>query len=192
VPISSYRACRQFFWAGIAGLLCAAFSIGIALRWPWAWSAVGLLFASSGVVLFFALRPAIEIFESHLKIGGSSVPWAQIRRVDRSLNVPLVVQLTMADKTRVLICYPGDPDSSGSLLRHLRRFSREALIEGIPYRQFWGETAAPKPRVQAPTAHRPLLLPEDEAEVERMFQRLKAVGHLDPKKSGAKKSGEDK
>jgi hypothetical protein len=34
-----------------------------------------------------------------------------------------------------------------------------------------------------PSPRYPLLRPEDEAEVERLYQRLKAVGHLDPKNS---------
>jgi hypothetical protein len=86
-----------------------------------------------------------------------------------------------------LLIYPGDPDSSNSLLRHLRRFSREALIDGVPYRQFWGE-APPKPKDRKQTALQryPLLLPEDEADIERMFQRLKTVGHIDQKNSDDK------
>jgi len=74
------------------------------------------------------------------------------------------------------VVYAGETDSCGSLLRHLRRCSREALLEGIPYSQFWGETAAAK---QLPPPRYPLLRPEDEEEIERMFQRLKTVGRLD-------------
>src|SRR5260370_9253509 len=88
----------------------------------------------------------------------------------------------MADKTRYLLVYPGDTDSSNSLLRHLRRFSREALIDGVPYRQFWGEVPSkPKDRKQAAPPHYPLMLPEDEADIKRLFQRLKTVGHIHPK-----------
>ena len=36
---------------------------------------------------------------------------------------------------------------------------------------------------QSPPAYYPLLRPEDEEEVERMFQRLKSVGRLDPRKT---------
>jgi hypothetical protein len=91
------------------------------------------------------------------------------------------------DKTRLLLVYPGDPDSSNSLLRHLRRFSRDALIEGVPYRQFWGEVPSKaKDRKQAAPQRYPLLLPEDEADIERMFQRLKTVGHIDQKSSDDK------
>ena len=38
-------------------------------------------------------------------------------------------------------------------------------------------------RKTVPAPRYPLLLPEDEAEVERMFQRLKSVGHFDQKTS---------
>ena len=62
---------------------------------------------------------------------------------------------------------------------------RDALIDGIPYRQYWGEVLAsggdrksvpPSPRYR-------ILRPEDEAEVERLYQRLKTVGNLDQKNS---------
>ena len=90
-------------------------------------------------MLYLASRPAVEIYESHVKIGNQAIPWRHIRRLDRSANMPLMVRLTLADKTRILVVYPGDPNSSSGLLRSLRRHSREALIDGVPYRQFWGE-----------------------------------------------------
>jgi hypothetical protein len=160
------------------------FSSWVAMRWPYAWVAAALLAASAALVLYFALRPPIEIHETHLKIARRVIPWNQIRRLDRSSTVPLVMQLTLSDKTRILLVYPGDPDSSNSLLRHLRRFSREALIDGVPYRQFWGEAPTKaKDRKQTAPPRYPLLLPEDEADIERMFQRLKTVGHIDQKNS---------
>ncbi len=184
VPITSYRASRQTIWAGLAALAFALFSGWVALRWPYAWIAAALLFASAALVLYFALRPPIEIHETHLKLCGRVIPWAQIRRLDRSSTVPLIVQLTLADKARLLLVYPSDPDSCNSLLRHLRRFSREAVIDGVPYRQFWGEVPAKaKDRKQTAPQRYPLLLPDDEADIERMFQRLKTVGHIDQKNS---------
>jgi len=69
------------------------------------------------------------------------------------------------------------------LLRQLRRASRDALIDGVPYRQYWGEVLT-GPDAQGNVAPRfRLLRPEDEAEVNRLYQRLKTVGHLDPKKT---------
>jgi hypothetical protein len=144
-----------------------------------AWIAA-VLFAIPAVALFLlAFRPAIEIHETHLRIGRRQIPWAEIRRLDQSgWNVPLLVYLTLGGERRVLLIHPGDFDSSASLLRHLRRNSREALLNGVPYRQFWGGPPSAAPAQIAPPRY-PLLRPEDEEEVERMFQRLKSVGHLE-------------
>ena len=66
----------------------------------------------------------------------------------------------------------------------MRRASRDALIDGVPYRQYWGEVLAPvvEAAQTLPPRYR-LLRPEDEAEVERLYQRLKTVGNLDQKNS---------
>ena len=184
VPITRYQVSTHYLWAGFAALALTGFSFWMSFVWPLAWIATGLFSITAVLVLYLALRPAVEIYDSHLKIGQAVIPWKHIRRLDRSSNVPLMVRLTLSDKTRILMVYPSDPHSSSSLLRQLRRHAREALIDGVPYRQFWGEPANAAPTrkpVQAPRY--PLLLPDDEAEVERMFQRLKSVGHFDQKTS---------
>jgi hypothetical protein len=190
VPVARFRSLRLFLWAGLAALAFAGFSGWLALLWPYAAIAAVLFLLSAVFFLFLASRPPLDVFDSHLQIGRNSVPWMQIRRVDRSANLPLIVRLTMADKSRILIVHSGDAESGKSLLRHLRRFSREALIDGVPYRQFWGEpltvSAAPE-RKALPQPRYPLLMAEDEAEVERLFQRLKTVGHLDQRGSSEEK-----
>jgi hypothetical protein len=126
------------------------------------------------------MQPAIEVYEHHLAIGKRVIPWTDIRRLDRtSWTFPLVVQLTLAGDRKVVVVYPGDIDSGKSLLRHLRRCARNALIDGIPYKQFWGEALPSQERRAMAAPKYQLLRPEDEAEVERLFQRLKTVGHLD-------------
>jgi hypothetical protein len=108
-----------------------------------------------------------------------------IRRLDRTGWIsPLIVRVTLFDDTRFSLIYPGDIDACNGLLRHLRRLSRDALIDGIPYRQYWGEVLASgsEPRQKMGPRYR-ILLPEDEAEVERLYQRLKSVGNLDQKNS---------
>jgi hypothetical protein len=188
VPVSSYRTSSRYLWAGLTALVLTGFSAWVAFRWPFAWIASILFLGSSFVVLYLALRPPVEIYETHLKIGSKTIPWMQVRRLDRGSQLPLVVRLTLADKTRILLVYAGDLDSASNLLRHLRRFAREALIDGVPYRQFWGEAiSAAQERKQLPPPRYPLLLPEDETEVERMFQRLKSVGHIDQKTSSEDK-----
>jgi hypothetical protein len=183
-PIARYQVSARFLWAGFAALALTGLSFWMSFAWPWVWIATSLFLVAAILVLYLALRPAIDIYESHLKIGQAAIPWKHIRRLDRSSNVPLVVRLTLSDKTRILVVYPSDPHSSSNLLRQLRRHAREALIDGVPYRQFWGEPANAAPARKAlPAPHYPMLLPDDEAEVERMFQRLKSVGHFDQKTS---------
>jgi hypothetical protein len=174
------------------------FSAWDALRWAPSWIAAGLFAVSALVLAAVTIRPAIEVYETHLAIGRRMIPWRDIRRVDQTgWNTPLVVILTLHDRQRIHVLYSGDLDSSSSLLRHLRRFSREALLDGVPYREFWGELAAvarssEPARKSAPESSEkdasaplryPVLRSEDEEEVERLFQRLKSVGHLESKSS---------
>lgn len=188
MPISRYQVSGHFMWTGFAALALTGLSFWMSMVWPLVWIATGLLVVLAVLSLYLALRPAVEIYDSHLKIGLAAIPWKHIRRLDRSSNVPLMVRLTLSDKTRILMVYPSDPHSSSSLLRQLRRHAREALIDGVPYRQFWGEPANSAPSRKAlPAPRYPLLLPDDEAEVERMFQRLKSVGHFDQKTSSEDK-----
>jgi hypothetical protein len=188
VPISRYRVSNYFLWAGLLAVALAAFSAWLSLSRPVCWIATFLFVASAGVVLYFATRPPIEIYDSHVKIGLAAIPWRHIRRLDRSSSLPLMVRLTLSDKTKILVIYPGDQNSSSGLLQNLRRYAREALIDGVPYRQFWGEAAsAVQAKKQLPATRHPLLLPEDEADVERMFQRLKSMGHLEEKTSSEDK-----
>ena len=126
-------------------------------------------------------QPVIEIYDTHLQVGlvASAILWTDIRRVDQTnWKAPLATYLTLPGDNRILVIYPGKVEACDALLRFLRRHSREALIDGVTYRQFWGEPAPVERRQLAPPRY-PLLRKEDEEEVERMFQRLKTVGHID-------------
>lgn len=180
-PLARYTPCRRYPLLTLVAICGSLFSAWVGLRWAPSWIAAGLFTASGVFLLLVATRPPIEIHETHLAIGRRVIPWSDIRRIDQTgWNAPLAVHLTLAGQERILLFYPGDFDSSASLLRHLRRYSRLALLDGIPYRQFWGEPAAAKGEPAKPVKY-PLMRPEDEDEIERMFQRLKSVGRLDAK-----------
>jgi hypothetical protein len=183
--VSRYVPSRHYLHAGLAALGLAAFCAWCAWTWTPAYVATALFLLSAGLLFYLVSRPAVEIHETYLAIGRRRIPWGDICRLDRTGWLsPLIVHITRFDNSRVLLVYPGDLDSANSLLRHLRRSAREALIDGVPYRQYWGEAqpgvldgkALPAPRYH-------LLRPEDEAEVERLYQRLKSVRHLDPDNS---------
>ena len=184
--MTRYLPSRQYLYAGLAALAFGAFAAWYGFTsWRPAYGVAGLFVASAGALLALAFHPAIEIHEKFLAIGRRRIPWGDIRRLDGTgWMSPLIVQITLSGSRRVLLVYPGDLDSANSLLRHLRRSAREALIDGIPYRQFHGEPARKPAEARAlPSPQYRLLRPEDEAEVELLYQRLKSVRHLDPDSS---------
>jgi hypothetical protein len=195
--MTRYIPARHYLWFGIAAVVLAGVSAwrGVAMM-PGSFGTICLAFVPSalflmtaGVLFAMAFRPAVEVHEGYLSIGRRIIPWMDIRRLDRTGWIsPLIMRITLFDDSRILLVYPGDLDACNSLLRHLRRLSRDALIDGIPYRQYWGEVLAPgneKKQVLQPPRYR-ILRPEDEAEVERLYQRLKTVGNLDQKNSDEK------
>ncbi len=188
--MTRYTPGRHYLTFGIVAVVLAGFSAWLGLDWTTAYLPAGLFLLSGVLLLALAMLPAIEVHEGYLAAGKRIVPWMDIRRLDRPGNwlSPLIVRITLFDDSRMTLVYPGDLDSCNSLLRHLRRLSRDALIDGVPYRQFWGEVLAPgAEHGPIPPPRYRMLLPEDEAEVERLYQRLKTVGHLDQKKSADEK-----
>ena len=185
-----YPPARHYLSFGIVAAALAAFSAWLGLGWTPGFIACALFVLSSAVLIFLAYRPAIEIHPHHLSMGLRTIHWLDVRRVDRTgWMSPLIVRLTLFDDSRILLVYPGSVDSCQALLRHLRRASRDALIDGVPYRQYWGEvlsSGSGGPGQNVIPRYR-LLRTEDEAEVERLYQRLKTVGNLDQKNSSDEK-----
>ena len=190
-PVARYRPSRRYILFALLAICGTAFSAWTSLRWPATWTAAALFGATAVALLTLLCRPRIEIHETHLQLGRRVIFWREIRRLDQTGWIaPLAVTLTLAGDRRVRLLYAGDLDSSTSLLRYLRRYSRNALLDGIPYRQAWGEPGKPPelgktkepagtPQQTPRAVHRPLLRPEEEDEIEKMFQRLKSVGRLD-------------
>jgi hypothetical protein len=187
-PLARYTPSRRYLSLTIFALFGALFSAWMALHWPPCWIPAALFGASALALASVVLRPIIEIHDTHLRIGQRLITWNEIARVDQtSWQSPLAAHLTLSDGERILILYPGDADSSSSLLRDLRRFAREALLDGVSYREYWGEPVTVPPPAAAQTHSvpdkYPLLRPEDEEEVERMFHQLKSAGRIETRNS---------
>ena len=184
-----YTPSRQYLTAGLVAAALAVISAVFATEWIIALVGAILFLLSALAVMLLAFRPTIEIQEQFLVVGRRAIPWIDVRRVDRTGWIsPLAVFVTLASDERMLLVYPGDLDAANSLLRHLRRNSREALIDGIPWVQFWGESVpAPAEKKELPSPKYQLLRTEDEMEVERLFQVLKTVGHLDTRQPSDEK-----
>jgi len=187
--MTRYSPSRSYATASLIAVGFGALSAWIAVDHPPAVIAAALFGIGAAALFYLASRPPIGICQDALIIGRRKIPWMTIRRVDRTGWVsPLAVYIALEDGERFLLLYPGDMDSANSLLRHIRRRSTGALIDNIPYNQFWGDELggheSPK-RLPAPSYR--LLREEDEDEVKRLYHLLKTVGHLDSNSSSEEK-----
>jgi len=183
--MSRYVPARHYISFGIVALALAGFAAWLGMSFNPAFVPASLFFLSAVLLLALACRPAIKVYDAHLEIGKKIIPWQDVRRVDRTGWIsPLVVKLSLYDDDTVMLVYPGEVDCCKHLLRTLRQMSTNAMIDGIPYRQYWGELLGSNDAKQlAPPRYR-VLRPEDEEEVERLYFLLKTVGHIDPRNSG--------
>lgn len=160
----------------------AVFSAWLATKLWFALLAAPLFLAGGAAVLFLATRPAIEVSEAGLSIGGNRIPWGDIRRVDQTGWIsPMVIELTLVTQKKIRLIYPGERVNSNRLLRMIQQNSSMALINGVPWRQIFG----PPPETEKPQRPGPrykLLTEDDEAEVERLYQQLRTAGRFDADK----------
>jgi len=193
--VETFLPSRQYArvgWAAFAGsLVCVVCGFGAPLAFIPA-----LLCASTAAAIFWlAARPPIRLGETQFNIGERCIAWREVREVNRSrfnsagFVSPLVLHLKLTNARYKFLIYPGEPERVERILKVLRRNSLAATFDGVPYRDFWmwndpaGEDERPAlPPAAAPPVH--LFSREDEEEIERLYQKLKAVGRLDSRGSG--------
>jgi hypothetical protein len=189
--MSRYVPARHYISFGAAALALAGCSGWFGFStWTPAFVPAAVFLIIAAVMLALAFRPEIKVFDDHLEIGKRLIPWQDVRRVDRTGWVsPLVVRLTLYDEETVVVIYPGEVDCCKHLLRTIRQMATSAVIDNVPYRQYWGELlgsplheGSDARQLTAPRYR--VLRPEDEEEVERLYFLLKTVGHIDPRNSG--------
>ena len=186
--MSRYVPARHYISFGIVAMALAGFSAWLGVSWHPAFVPAALFLLTSALLLVLAFRPVIKVYAEHLEIGKRIIPWHDVRRVDRTGWIsPLVTKLSLYDDETITVIYPGEVDCCKHLLRTLRQMATGAMIDGVPYRQYWGELLGASEANDAKQLTAPsyrVLRPEDEEEVERLYFLLKTVGHIDPRNSG--------
>lgn len=184
-------------WAALSGSLVCVLC---AFRAPYAFIPAVLCILTAAGLFWLAARPLICVGETQFSIGERAIAWREVREINRSRFLsPLVLQIKLTNSRSKVLVYPGEPSRIELLLAQLRKRSHLATFDGVPYREYWHWTNSEEQQPEAAPAVAPVRLftPEDEAEIERLFQTLKAGGRLDSHTvdpsttSGAKTSGED-
>lgn len=179
--MTRYIPARHYVPAAVVALFLAAFSGWCGWNWKPAFIPALLFLLSSALLAFLATRPPIVIRDGSWSVGSESFLWSEVERVDTTgWTSPLVLRIVLRGGRVLHVIHPGDAPSAGKLLRQMRRLARGAWIEGIPYKQYWGEADVTTPEELDATRPRyRVLRAEDEAEVERLYSRLKAAGRID-------------
>ena len=174
--MTRYVPSRSYLALAAISIALGVLSSWIALRWLPAAVPAGLFFATAVLNLFLALRPSIEIGNRTIVIGDKEFLWCEISRIERTGWVsPLVIRLVLKDGGRLTVIYPGALDGSRKLADELsRRLARSREMMPSPVL-----AASSVVRIPKDIDRYPVLNADDEAEVERLFARLKNVGHLE-------------
>jgi hypothetical protein len=186
-------------WYTRAGWLTLAASAGLApfgVRSPvfLICGGVGMLIAL--LLLWLCSRPAIQVGETQFNIGERAIAWREVKEVNRiRLLSPLILRIKLTNSRRRTLIYPGEVSRVEQLVHLLRKNSHLATFDGVAYRDYWtwssmaglhaskqlapgatGQKLLPKSSLDQPVR---MLTQEEEDEIERMYQKLKAVGSLD-------------
>lgn len=184
---------RSYARTGWIGISLAVICLGFAVYWPLAFVPATLAGLTSAFLFWLAGRPRISLSESQFSIGPSAIDWREVRAINMThVMVPLVLRLHLTGNRKRFLIYPGDQDQVQALLYQLRLRSKLASFDGVPYGEYW--TWATFCASDHKGSHREdltrLVSPEEEAEIERLYQRLKSVGHLDSSSPDSQKSHE--
>ncbi len=166
-------------WAALAGSLVCVLC---GFRAPLAFIPGVLCAITSAGLFWLAARPVIEINDDQFSIGDRAIAWREVREVNRSRFLsPLVIKLRLTNSRHRILIYPGEPDRIERLMFQLRKNSQFATFDGVAYRDYWTWLSLSGGQGDTSTLDHPvrMLSPDDEDEVERLYQKLKSVGRLD-------------
>ncbi len=168
-------------WATVGGSVVCALC---GLRAPLA-LIPGALCGLTAVALFWlSARPVVRVAETHVNIGERTIVWREILEINSSrFASPLVLKLRLTNGRRKLLIYPGAPERIGRLMFQLRRLANSASFDGVAYRDYWTWNAIKELSGDESADSNPVRMvsQEDEDEIERLYQKLRGVGPLDPR-----------
>lgn len=190
--MTRFTPSKHFVYLGIVAVVLGLMSAWVAWQWSPAIVPATLFFASALFLFWLSLHPVIELTDRDLAIGGRIVSWSSITHIETTgWLTPLVMKLSVEKGRKILLIYAGDLESSGRLKDMICHCAPHATLDGAPQRKRQA-TLAMRNGATAEIEKHAILTQEDEAEVERMFQRLREVGHLESGSGEGERSPEDR
>jgi Protein of unknown function (DUF3093) len=166
-------------WFALAGTVLSAL---IGLRSVFAFIPAFLCALTSALLFWLASRPRITVAESQFTVGERAIAWREVKEINSSRLVsPLVLNIRLTNNRHKRLVYPGEAGRIARLMYQLRRNSRLATFDGVAYRDYWTWTSLGSGKTPGTISDQPVRMVslDDEEEIERLYQRLKTVGHLD-------------
>jgi len=177
--MTRFTPSKHFGYMGFVAVVLGLMSAWVAWQWSPAIVPAVLFFVSALFLFWLSMHPTIEVRDRELAIGARVIAWSSITKIQTTgWLTPLVMKLSLEKGRRVVILFAGDMESSGRLRELICSCAPHAMLDGVPQRQRQAIIAVRNGATEEMERH-PILTMEDEAEVERMFQRLREVGHLD-------------
>lgn len=173
------RLYARVAWAGLAG---SAICVLCGFRAPLAFIPGFLCAVTAAALFWLAARPAVRVGETQFNIGERAIAWREVREINSSKFVsPLVLFLKLTNSRRKVLIFPGEPHRIAHLIAQLRKNSYLASFDGVAYRDFWTWASLTGLPNDTPVMEQPvrMLTPDEEDEIERMYQTLKTAGRLD-------------
>jgi Protein of unknown function (DUF3093) len=199
--IEIYQPSRLYSWTAWAASAGSVVCLLCGLRAPLAFIPAFLCATTAAVLFWLASRPSIRVGEAQFNIGERAIAWREVREINTSrfnttrFNTsrfvsPLILNLKLTNSRHKVLVFPGDPEHIVRLTHQLRKNAYLSTFDGVAYRDYWTWSNLPGTRAQTPAHHQPvrMLSPEDEDEIERLYQKLKTVGRLDSRGTDSSKT----
>ncbi|MBV8707652.1 MAG: hypothetical protein JO182_08940 [Acidobacteriaceae bacterium] len=179
-------------WAALAGAIVCTLC---GFRAPLAFIPGVLCALTAGGLFRLSALPHIRVGVTQFHIGERTIAWQEVREINSSRFVsPLILKLKLTNSRRRMLIFPGEPEQIARLMYQLRKNSTLATFDGVAHRDYWTwndikeQSGAPPTNNDNPVR---MLSQNDEDEIERMYQKLKSVGHLDSRKADSSKDSDE-
>jgi hypothetical protein len=192
--VETYAPSRLYARVGWAALAGAIVCILCGFQAHLAFIPGGLCAVTAASLFWLSSLPHIRVGATQFHIGERTIAWQEVREINSSRFVsPLILKLKLTNARRKTLIFPGEPEQIARLMYQLRKNASWATFDGVAHRDYWTWNDIKEQSGADPANDNPvrMLSQDDQEEIERMYQKLKSVGHLDSRKTDSSKESDE-